>query len=190
MLNLFDRAQYPSREPATATIGGRWVWQRPDIAAVYAPADFALSYEFYSQADSSTVIDGVTAAEDADGYYVEMEQAKTDLFTAGDWAWSAIITRGSDSKTAEVDRGFLSVLADAGGSQTYQTLVAIRATIEGVATENQLRIEIAGRIIQQHSIEDLLRLEARYAARWRQEQQASKRRSGRRDSRTLIGLRA
>lgn len=189
MQNVFDRAKYPAREPRSSVAGDRWVWQRIDIAEVYPTDTYSLAYRFTSQADTSST-QAVNAVEDGGVYYLEVEPATTELFATGAWAWEAVITRTSDSKTAVVDRGFFEVTASSTASHTLKVLQAIRATIEGTASEDQSRIEIAGRVLERRSISELLALEKEYAKRWQGEQAAALRASGRKTSQTLIGLRA
>jgi len=189
MQNKFDTANYPTSEPRTAIARDRWVWRRPDIAAAYPTDTYELSYRFTNQADSSDVQEAF-ATESGGDYVIEIEASDTELFSAGTWAWSAVVLRSSDSLEVVVDRGFLEVTAEASASHTLKVLQAIRATIEGTASEEQSRIEIGGRVLERRSIEELTRLEQAYSRRWKQEQAAVERAAGRPVSRTLIKMRA
>jgi len=186
MQNVFDAAVYPTAEPRTAVAKDRWVWRRTDIAAVYPPASYELFYRFTNQADTTEVQEFFATEADGD-YVIEMEAFDTELFNAGTYAWEAVILNASASE-AVVDRGFLEVTAAGTASHTLKVLQAIRATIEGTATEEQSRIEIAGRVLERRSIKDLTDLEARYSRKWRQERAAIDRAAGRPVARVLLKM--
>jgi len=189
MQNVFDRGQYPSREPQTAVAGDRWVWRRSDIAATYPTAGFDLLYRFTNQSAPASTHDVDATKSDGD-FFIEIESSTTVQFFAGAYAWEAVVTRLSDNAEAIVDRGFIEVTDAATAGHTLVVLLAIRATLEGTATSDQQRIEVGGRVLERRSVEDLLRLEKEYARRWRNEKEQALRSSGRKVSRTLIGLRA
>jgi len=178
MQNVFNAAEYPTVEPRAAVARDRWVWRRPDIAAVYPPATYELSYRFTNQANTADVQEAF--ATESDGVYVvEIESSDTELFAPGSWAWEAIILRAFDSLEAVVDRGFVDVTAAGTASHTLKVLMAIRATIEGTATSDQSRIEIGGRTLERRSIAELTDLEAMYSRRWKAERAAVERDAGR-----------
>jgi len=118
MQNVFDRSQYPAREPRTAVAKDRWVWRRTDIAAVYPPASYELSYRFTSQLDTTDVQEAFAVEADGD-YFIEMESFDTELFKSGTYAWEAVILNASGSE-AVVDRGFIEVSAAATASHTLR----------------------------------------------------------------------
>jgi len=187
MQNKFDAAGYPTAEPRTAVAGDRWVWRRPDIAAVYDPALYSLEYRFTSQANTATT-EIATATESGVDYVVEIEATDTAAFAAGAWAWEAVIVRTADGAEAVADSGLLDVTAAGTASHVYTVLQAIRATIEGTATEDQSRIEIAGRVLERRSIKELTDLEALYSRKWRAERAAADRAAGRAGSRVLVKM--
>ena len=55
MSNLFDSANFPSKEPTELQLGDFWAWKRIDLATDYPTAAYALIYEF-------NLIDGSTAS--------------------------------------------------------------------------------------------------------------------------------
>jgi hypothetical protein len=187
MKNVFDRSQYPAREPRSAVARDRWVWRRSDIAALYPTDTYELSYRFTNQADTTDVQEAVATAVDGD-YIIEVEASDTELFSAGTWTWEAVILRTADALEAVVDHGTLEVIAAGAASHTLKVLQAIRATIEGTASEDQARIEIGGRVLERRSIRELTDLEALYSRRWKAERAAVDRAAGRPVSRTLIKM--
>jgi hypothetical protein len=187
MKNVFDRSQYPAREPRSAVAKDRWVWRRSDIAALYPTDTYELSYRFTNQADTTDVQEAVATAVDGD-YIIEVEASDTELFAAGTWTWEAVILRTADALEAVVDHGTLEVIAAGAASHTLKVLQAIRATIEGTASEDQSRIEIGGRVLERRSIRELTDLEALYSRRWKAERAAVDRAAGRPVSRTLIKM--
>jgi len=190
MINVFDRANYPAREPDTASAGDRWVWRRDDLASAYPIADYELFYRFTSQSDSDDVQEAF-AIEADETYYIEIESGDSEIFSAETYAWEAVIIRSSDATEAVVDRGYLDVSATSTSSHTLRVLNAIRATIEGTASEEHERVEIAGRALWRRSISELTELEAIYARRWASEKKAIDRAAGRAaGKRVLVKMRA
>lgn len=187
MRNVFDTTQYPSREPSTAMAGGRWVWRKDELSQIYSPDDYSLQYRFTNQADT-----GIAFTEDAttdSGVFVMAVPATlTEQFDTGVWLWEAIVTQASDGATAVVDHGYLEVTSTADASHTLKVLKAIRATIEGTATREEANYSIGGRSLVLRSLSELTELEALYSRRWRQEQAAANRQSGRPVSRVLVKM--
>lgn len=178
MINQFDAAAYPTAEPRTAVARDRWVWRRPDIATVYPTATHELSYRFTLQSNTATTQEAFATEVDGD-YVVSMESSDTEAFTAGVWSWEAVILRTADALEAVVDRGYIEVTASGTASHVLKVLLAIRATIEGTASEEQKRIEIAGRVLERRSIKELTDLESQYSRRWKAEQASVDRAAGR-----------
>ena len=65
MENLFETANYPTQEPDTLIVGDRFVWRRPDLASVYDPSSFVLTYNFNEDSGGSnrwSTVDWYTAS--------------------------------------------------------------------------------------------------------------------------------
>lgn len=187
MQNVFYQSQYPSREPRTAAVRDRIVWRRDDLAAVYSVADYSLAYAFTSQSNPDELLE-FAATEAGNAYIVEISADDSAAFAAGVWVWEAVITRTSDSQQAIVDRGYIEITDSADAGHILRVLNAIRATIEGTATEDQSRIEIGGRVLERRSISELTDLEALYSRRWKRAQAEIDRKAGRPVSRVLIKM--
>lgn len=177
MLNIFDRAQYPKREPVSSGVRDRIVWRRDDLAAVYSIADFTLSYTFVSQLNTSEILE--FAAIVADGsFVVEINPDNSAAFSSGAWSWEAIITRTSDGKTATVSRGVTQFSDTETASHAQKVLAALEATLEGKATDDNLRIEIGGRTLEKMSPGELLKWRDQYKAEISRQIQADRVASG------------
>lgn len=166
MTDAFAPAQ---GEPASVTAGDLWTWRRDDLAGPYPPGDHALAYRFLPVGAGGTAFD-LAAAEDSDGYRVEMLPAATADVTPGRWQWIALLTRSADGARAEIGRGTLEVLPDPAAatasakSVNRRILEALEATIEGRAGSDVLEYEIEGRSLKRTPLTDLHRLLARYRA--------------------------
>jgi len=176
MANLFDRANYPTQEPDELVIGDRWTWRRPDLAATYDPADYALTYEYHEDSGGGGSHKFViTATEITDDYIIEVPSATTAAYINGDYHWYAFITRTSDSERIAVDDGYAKIeinFADTNAdhrSHAKKVLDAIQATIEGRASQDQMSYSIAGRSLSRMSIDDLLKFRDRYRAEYNRE---------------------
>jgi hypothetical protein len=189
MFNAFDITKYPTSEPDTLVSGDRWVWRRDDISAIYNTDDYSLEYRLFDQASGSE--EQIIEADVVDGVFVvQFSGTDSSEFAAGTWHWSAIIIRLSDLEEAVVNRGYFEVTSSATTSHVLKVLNAIRATIEGTASEEQHRIEINGRTLERRSIADLTELERMYSRRWAEERSKIARSQGRsgKSSRVLIKM--
>lgn len=190
MKNLFDSDNYSDSVPAELVAGTVFAWKRSDITAVYPVASYTLKFRLAALA--SPFAEYEYTAEKGGGEHV-ITETSTDDVTAGEYRWHAVVTRDSDSAEVQVDEGLLTIRAAAGqdDGHTYRTLMAIRATIEGTASVEQSRIEVGGRVLENRTIEDLLKLEKEYRKRWRAEKARLERQAGRSGkSRVLVKMEA
>jgi hypothetical protein len=180
MNNQFDTDNYPTQEPDTLSAGERWAWVRPDITGAYPTDSYTLKYLLTLQSSASAQL-VITALKTAEKHVIEVGKAITDGYTAGDYAWQAVIVRDSDGEEVVVDDGLLLVVAQTGDirSHSQKVLQAIRALIEGTATRDQQEYTINGRTLKRRSIPELLEIERVYAARWKAEKKAIARKAGR-----------
>jgi len=176
MANLFDRDNYPTQEPDLLVVGDRWTWRRPDLAATYDPADYALTYEYHEDSGGGGSHKfAITATETTDDYIIEIPSATTAAYTNGDYHWYAFITRTSDSERIAVDDGYAKIEIDFTDtnadhrSHAKKVLDAIEATIEGRASQDQMSYSIAGRSLARMSIDDLMTFRNRYRAEYNEE---------------------
>lgn len=195
MQNQFDTDNYPTTEPGELVSGTRWAWKKPDITSVYPTALYSLRYRLSLQESAGTAFEFDALKTDG-SHVVEIESFSTEEYTAGHYVWRSFIVRDSDASEVFISEGVIDVRpslesgADA-RSHTLRVLQAIRSTIEGTASEDQLRIEIAGRVIERRSVSELMDLEREYNKRWMREKREYDRKAGKTaPRRVLIGMRA
>lgn len=107
MANLFDSANYPTREPTNLVVGDRWAWKRTDLVSDYPATSYSLSYIFRKEITGERIAISATGATTE--YTVEVASTVTDDYEAGRYHWVAYITRTSDSARIEVDSGITDV---------------------------------------------------------------------------------
>lgn len=191
MINQFDSSNYPDTEPAELVAGNRWAWTRSDITAAYPTDTYTLKYRLAALTDSGPVFI-ITASKVSSAHVVEVSQADTREYQAGDYAWQAVIIRDGDSEEITVDSGLMTVVADLGADATnarswvYQTLMAIRAVLQGAASGKHRRIEINGRTLESRSYAELMGLEKEFSKRWEAEKAEINRRAGRATGRRVL----
>ena len=195
MANKFDRANYPTQEPDTLVIGDRWMWRRPDLASIYDPSAYALTYEYHRDSGGGGVNQfTITATETSDDYIIEVPSTTTDTYVANAYIWYAFITRSSDSERIAVDNGRAELVDDFADSNAdvrshaKTVLDAIEATIEGRASQDQMSYSIAGRSLARMSIDDLMTFRNRYRAEYLEEIKKS-RIKNKQDSGNLVKVR-
>ena len=176
MANLFDRANYPTQEPDTLVVGDRWMWRRPDLASIYDPSAYALTYEYHRDSGGGGSHKfAITATETTDDYIIEIASATTAAYATGDFHWYAFITRTSDSERIAVDDGYAKIelnFADTNAdhrSHAKKVLDAIEAVLENRASQDQMSYSIAGRSLARMSIDDLMTFRNRYRAEYNEE---------------------
>lgn len=196
MENQFDSTAYPDSVPAELTAGNRWAWTRSDITAAYPTASYTLKFRLSLLESPYSDIE-LTASKVSSAHVVEVSQSTTAGYGAGEYSWSAVVVRDSDSEEVTVDRGHVTVEPDLGASPgdtrswVYRVLVAIRATIEGTASKEQAGYSIGGRSLSLRSPTELLELEREFSRRWRDEKRDIDRKAGRAaGSRVLVKMSA
>ncbi len=174
MQNLFDSSAYPDSVPAELTAGSRWAWKRPDITSTYPTATYTLKFRLSLLAEPFSDY-SITASKVSSAHVVEVATSVTNGYAAGDYGWSAVVVRDSDSEEVVVDQGFITIKPDLGASPgdtrswVYKVLTAIRATIEGTASKEQSGYSIGGRSLSLRTPGELLELEREFSKRWNQE---------------------
>tara|TARA_R100001463_G_scaffold42862_2_gene89702 strand:+ start:188 stop:805 length:618 start_codon:yes stop_codon:yes gene_type:complete len=171
--NLFDSANFPSKEPTELQLGDFWAWKRIDLATDYPTATFALIYEF-NLVDGSTASNFTLTATEANDEYI-ISTTSTTSYTAGNYNWIAYIKRSSDNARIKIGEGFTEI------QQNYATttasvrshakvvLDAIEAVIENRATIDQSSMSIAGRSLSRMSVDELMTFRNTYKAEYLKE---------------------
>ena len=107
MANLFDSANYPTREPTALQAGDLWAWKRTDLVTDYPSSAYSLSYIARREITGEKIAISTTGSTEA--YTVSVSSSTTDNYEAGRYHWVAYITRTSDSARIEVDKGVFEV---------------------------------------------------------------------------------
>ena len=107
MANLFDSANYPTREPTALQAGDLWAWKRTDLVTDYPSSAYSLSYIARREITGEKIAISTTGSTEA--YTVSVSSTTTDNYEAGRYHWVAYITRTSDSARIEVDKGVFEV---------------------------------------------------------------------------------
>ena len=144
----------PTYEPECIRKGDTVKWKK--VATAYGvqrkPGDgWTLTYTL-STGNYSTTVSSTT--DDGGAFAVTAAATVTDDWLAGDYAWQAKVSDGSETFT--IATGTLEVLPDFGNydgrgnderSWARRTLAAIEATLEGKATKDQISYSIGDRSI-------------------------------------------
>jgi hypothetical protein len=167
MPNLFDVANYPSKEPIELTIGDRWQWKRTDLGTDYPPASYTLKYSARLDAAGANEIE-ITATASGSDFIVEVPSATTLAYTAGTWRWQAYITRNSDSQRITLNSGSFEVKPNRDAALTdprswaKQCLDSIEAAIKGVVANPvktyQISTDSGSRSVTRRDLPELLKM--------------------------------
>lgn len=112
MANVFDSANYPTKEPTELIAGDRWQWKLEGLDTDYPTADYTLTYSLRLEGGDPSDEITITASESGGDYIVEVAAATTALYKPGRYQWQRFITRASDSARATLARGVVEVKPD------------------------------------------------------------------------------
>lgn len=191
MSNLFDSANYSTREPEEIIAGDRVAWKRSDLNSDYSNALYTLSYQLRLEGEGTTGYT-ITASASGTDYIIEVTSATTATYTPGRYQWQAYITRNSDSARVTLETGSLEVVANRSQSTSDPrshakvVLDAIEAVLESRATKDQMSYTIAGRSLSRMPVTDLLTFRDRYKAEYQRELDAERIRKGLGSKRRLL----
>lgn len=107
MANLFDSANYPTREPTALQAGDLWAWKRTDLVTDYPSSAYSLSYIARREITGEKIAISTTGSTES--YTVSVSSTTTANYEEGRYHWVAYITRTSDSARIEVDKGVFEV---------------------------------------------------------------------------------
>lgn len=182
MGNLFN--DIPDAEPVRIRAGDFVQWRKPDLAALYTPELYGLTYQAVLEADAATRI--TLSATEADGvFHVAATSAETGGFEPGTYHWAATLTRLADGEKRTAAQGRFEVLPDLAKtsgdqrSHSERMLSQLEALLEGRARSDVDSYEIAGRKIAKLSPSELTDWAARYRRLVRKEREERKGTGGR-----------
>jgi len=182
------------QEPSVIYRGVTLGWKRAAAETTYIDAggntvecpasEWTLKYKFAGPAGAFEI----TAVADGSDYSASATAAATALYPVGEYAWVAVVEKGSgeslqrrivDTGTSEVKEGPAEYIAGLDKrSHAKKVLDAIEAVILGRATNDQLAYTINGRSLQKTPLPDLLRLRSQYQAEYKRELRAERIRKG------------
>lgn len=174
----------PYNEPDIITKGDSATWKKS--LSDYPAGTWTLTYYFRG----AVALDKTATASGTD-HLIELTTANTDTLTAGDYAWAAKVTDGSDVYT--VASGQLTVKTDLEDeSAGYETrpyvkrvLDAIEALLEGKVATDAASYSIQGRSLTRYTFEELERLRDKYQRLWKDYLKKEKRKNGQNTSRKI-----
>ncbi len=172
-MNLFDAANYSTREPTELVIGDRWAWKRNDLGADYPPASYTLKYSLRLEGAGTEI--EITATGSGSDYLVEVPVATTSGKIAGRYLWQAYITRTSDAQRLTLAQGTVELVAnrdaDTANPRSYarRVLAAIEAVLESRASKDQEEYSIQNRSLKRTPIADLIVLRDKFREEVRSE---------------------
>jgi hypothetical protein len=180
-------------EPSTIIAGDTLTWLRQANQCQYpdangnmqtpkASAGWSLSYTLVKSGQQIQI----TAAASGDDFLVSVAAATTTTFVPGTYSWVAYVTKGTERH--QIDNGTIWIkpnlatmtLGYDNRSHVKKVLDALEATIEGVATREQLDLVRygTGNDNLQRDRAQLIMWHNRYKAMYQQEQAAEKIRKG------------
>jgi hypothetical protein len=132
-----------------------------------ASAGWTLTYRLVPRTSGSAISFDATA--DGDDYDIEVGASTTDDWTAGEYSWSAYVSKAGERHT--VDQGTVKIQPNPGVVAAYdarsfarKALDAIEAVLEGRASKDQEEYSIGGRSLKRTKLEDLHKMRARFKA--------------------------
>lgn len=146
--------------PSQLQVGDTWQWTE-SLSSYPASAGWALSFSLYRYGQAVLQIE---ATASGDGFVVSVPAATTTGKAAGQWQWTAYVSKGSDRFTVETGTIKLKPdLATATSTTDLRTddekiLDALVATQQRRATKEQESMQIAGRAIRYLAPDDLERM--------------------------------
>lgn len=173
------------QQPFAATLiaGDSWAWR---VSLADYPSDtYQLKFFFRGiggQLDVVAEPDGSAAGD----YLATVSSVNSAALQAGTYGWQMCMFLIADGSRTEIARGTVEVVGDIqsqgvgydGRSWVKQVLDAVRNVIAGRASRVEQEYTIAGRQLRLTSIDDLLKLEGKFAARYSLEQGDSGQTSG------------
>jgi len=170
MNNLFETSNYPEKEPEILLAGKFWAWVRPDVTAVYPTANYTLRYVFIDPSNASNT-KTVTASKTDAKHVIEVGSSVSETFAGSEYLVSVEVVRDSDSEPVVIEELSIEVRSGSSGeySHVYKVLIAVRALIEGKATQDNKATTINGKSLERFAPEEWKNLEKEYSAKWERE---------------------
>ena len=160
-MNIFDVNNAPTVEPDRFTVGDFGQWKRPDLSAVYPPAEYNLTYVArISQGGSSEI--KVVATNSGGVHLFTVESSVSEDFTAGTYQWQLEVEQISSGNRLVLQTGLVEIVVDLDENNTDPRIHAeimvdkIQTVLEGKADSDVSSYSIAGRSITKMSFNELV----------------------------------
>ena len=146
--------------PAQLQVGDTWKWTE-SLGNYPASSGWVLSFSFYRYGQSVIQIDTIASGDD---FSISVPASTTAGKTAGEWQWTAYVTKGTDRFTVGTGTVVLKPnLAAATSTMDLRTenekiLEALIATQQRRANKEQESMQINGRAIRYLAPDDLERM--------------------------------
>lgn len=175
---------YP--EPQSFYRSDTVTWTR--VLQEYPSPDWTLTYLFSRATDTQVI---VAAADGSGGHVVTLSQAETAAFAAGQYRWQAYVEQGAERRTVAASSiQVINSLDTAQDTRTHNETVleALQAVMENKASQDQLKISIAGKTLDRFTLDDIIKATAYYEGKVRADQQAAANQQGGQKDGQMIGL--
>lgn len=150
-------ATIPSVEPSKIYQGDTVTWKKT-VDDYPASAGWTLKYAI----QGPTNVGVISASADGAAHLIEIAKATTAGWTAGDYWYQAFVEDGTERVTLYRGQFELVKSLDTGisgaydGKSHYQTVLsALKATLEGKASKDQLSYSIRGRSISRMTLTEI-----------------------------------
>lgn len=156
--NYFETVQ--EGEPSKIVVGDYLQWKRTDLARVYDPASYTLSYIARIAGGGNEI--NITASSESDHFLIQVSSTTTASYTPGDYHWQLEISRNSDGERLVVERGHSEVVPDLDNnnsdprSHAEIMLGKIESLLSGKADSDVSNYAIQGRSLTKMSLSELI----------------------------------
>ena len=160
-MNIFDVNNAPTVEPDRFTVGDFGQWKRPDLSAVYPPAEYNLTYVARISKGGSSEIK-VVATNSGGVHLFTVESSVSEDFDAGTYHWQLEVEQISSGNRLVLQTGLVEIVVDLDKNNTDPRIHAeimvdkIQTVLEGKADSDVSSYSIAGRSITKMSFNELV----------------------------------
>lgn len=161
MANIFDIANAPTTEPETFTVGDFGQWKRPDLSAIYPPAEYNLQYIARDTRGGAHEIN-VAATNSGGVHLFTVSSADSASFHAGRYHWQLEVTQISSSNRVVIQTGFVDINEDLDKnnvdprSHAEIMIDKIESILQGKADSDVSSYSIAGRSLTKMAFNELI----------------------------------
>lgn len=175
-----DYEYWDTSPPSTLAAGDTWEWLHPSTSDRYD--DNYTAEVRLTNASNVYTTTGYTYQTSYSSYAIQMAASVTSGYSAGDYTLVVSVISGDNRYrlgvyNVEITADLSQAAADL-RSDAQKVLDALTASINGLATDNQLAMSIGGRSISRMSLDELINAKERYEQIVAKEQAAQDRVDG------------